>query len=213
MRSRALIVLDDLAGGDGAQVPVGVVDDGLHELVGDPHRVVGVLVLDRVAVLAVEVHVEAGVAQHARLALLDGLAPDELLDVGVVDVEDDHLRGAAGLAPGLDRAGRRVGAAHEADRARRPCRRPSAARATSGCFDRLMPEPEPPLKIVPSSTYQLRIESIVSSTARMKHALACCGTPCTPMLNQTGELNAAFWVTMRCLSSARNASASASSTK
>ena len=35
-------------------------------------------------------------------------------------------------------------------------------------FDRLMPEPEPPLKIVPSSTYQLRIESIVSSTAKMK---------------------------------------------
>ena len=31
-----------------------------------------------------------------------------------------------------------------------------------------MPGPEPPLKIVPSSTYQLRIESIVSSTARMK---------------------------------------------
>ena len=27
-----------------------------------------------------------------------------------------------------------------------------------------MPAPEPPLKIVPSSTYQLRIESIVSST-------------------------------------------------
>ena len=78
---------------------------------------------------------------------------------------------------------------------------------------RLMPAPDPPLKIVPSSTYQLRIESIVSSTARMKHALACCGTPLTPMLNQTGELNAAFWVTMRCLSSARNASASASSTK
>src|SRR6266508_6276448 len=34
--------------------------------------------------------------------------------------------------------------------------------------DRLMPEPDPPLKIVPSSTYQLRIEDIVSSTARMK---------------------------------------------
>ena len=33
-----------------------------------------------------------------------------------------------------------------------------------------MPEPEPPLKIVPSSTYQLRIESIVSSTERMKQA-------------------------------------------
>ena len=31
-------------------------------------------------------------------------------------------------------------------------------------FDRLMPEPEPPLKMTPSSRYQLRIESIVSST-------------------------------------------------
>src|SRR5262249_32430365 len=59
--------------------------------------------------------------------------------------------------------------------------------------DRLIPEPEPPLKIVPSSTYQLRIEDIVSSTARMKHALHCCGVSGTPTLNHTGELNAAFW--------------------
>src|SRR4051812_631532 len=69
-------------------------------------------------------------------------------------------------------------------------------------LERLMPEPEPPLKIVPSSTYQLRMASILSSTARMKQALACCGTPLTPMLNHTGELKAAFWVTMRCFSSA-----------
>ena len=109
--------LDDLAGGDRLETPVGVVDDGLHELVGDAHRVVGVLVLDRERVGAVEVHVEAGVAQHASLALLFDLAPDELFDVGVVDVEDDHLGGAPGLATRLDRAGRRVGAAHEADRA------------------------------------------------------------------------------------------------
>src|SRR5690348_4714199 len=56
-------------------------------------------------------------------------------------------------------------------------------------LDRLIPEPEPPLKITPSSRYQLRIPSIVSSTARMKQAEACCGTPWTPMLNQTGLLN------------------------
>ena len=80
-------------------------------------------------------------------------------------------------------------------------------------LDRLMPEPEPPLKMVPSSTYQLRIESIWSSTARMKQADACWGTPLTPMLNHTGELKAAFWVTMRCLSSSRKALASRSSTK
>ena len=79
--------------------------------------------------------------------------------------------------------------------------------------ERLTPAPEPPLKMMPSSVYQLRIESIASLTARMKHALACWGTPFTPMLNHTGELNAAFWWTIRCLSSLRKVSASSSSTK
>ncbi len=63
--------------------------------------------------------------------------------------------------------------------------------------DRLTPAPEPPLKMMPSSRYQLRIESMASSTARMKQALACWGTPGTPMLNHTGLLNAARWVTSR----------------
>src|SRR3954447_11485305 len=80
-------------------------------------------------------------------------------------------------------------------------------------LERLMPAPEPPLKILPSSTYQLRMESIWSSTARMKQAEACCGTPATPMLNHTGELKAAFWLTTRCLSSSAKASASALSRK
>src|SRR5438094_574473 len=40
-------------------------------------------------------------------------------------------------------------------------------------LERLIPEPEPPLKIVPSSTYQLRIDGMLSSTWRMKHAEAC----------------------------------------
>ena len=82
---------------------------------------------------AVEVHVEAGVAQRPGLALLAGLAPDELLDVGVVDVEDDHLGGAAGLAARLDGAGRRVGAPHEADRARRRAAALQQLVPTSGC--------------------------------------------------------------------------------
>src|SRR6478609_3565240 len=69
--------------------------------------------------------------------------------------------------------------------------------------DRLTPAPEPPLKMTPSSRYQLRMESISSSTERMKQADACCGTPLTPMLNHTGESQAAFWLTKRCLRSAR----------
>src|SRR4051812_8208076 len=58
--------------------------------------------------------------------------------------------------------------------------------------ERLRPAPEPPLKIRPSSRYQLRIESIVSSTARMKHAETCWGAS-VPTLNQTGELKLKTW--------------------
>src|SRR5207248_11672950 len=57
--------------------------------------------------------VVSGLLEDARLLLLARLAPDELLDVRMVDVEDDHLGSAARLAAGLDRAGGGVGAAHE----------------------------------------------------------------------------------------------------
>ena len=63
---------------------------------------------------AVEVHVEAGIAQHAGLVLFFALAPDELFDIWVIDVEDDHFRGTTGLAAALDGACRRIGATHEA---------------------------------------------------------------------------------------------------
>src|SRR3954470_16061900 len=58
--------------------------------------------------------------------------------------------------------------------------------------DRFKPAPEPPLKMNPSSRYQFRIESIESSTLRMKQALTCCGDA-VPTLNQTGELNEKYW--------------------
>src|SRR6185312_1654867 len=80
-------------------------------------------------------------------------------------------------------------------------------------LERFTPEPEPPLKIVPSSTYQLRMELISSSTARMKHADACWGTPGTPMLNHTGELKAARWFATSHFSSSEKVTASASSAK
>src|SRR4029453_6508257 len=37
-------------------------------------------------------------------------------------------------------------------------------------FDRFTPDPDPPLKMIPSLRYQPRIDSIVSFTDRMKHA-------------------------------------------
>src|SRR4051812_3175525 len=57
-------------------------------------------------------------------------------------------------------------------------------------FERLIPDPEPPRKIIPSLVFQSRIDSIVSSTERMKHADDC-GFSSKPTLNQTGELKAA----------------------
>src|SRR3984957_18587579 len=67
-------------------------------------------------------------------------------------------------------------------------------------LDRLTPAPEPPLKIRPSSRYQSRIASIVSSTERMKHADTCWGEE-VPTLNQTGELKLKTWWTRAYLSS------------
>ena len=79
-------------------------------------------------------------------------------------------------------------------------------------FERLIPEPEPPLKMTPSLVFQPRIDSMSSSTERMKQAEHC-GCSRQPTLNQTGELKAAFWLTRIEVSSASKASASASDAK
>ena len=79
-------------------------------------------------------------------------------------------------------------------------------------LDRLTPAPEPPLKISPSSRYQSRIASMVSSTARMKHADTCCGEA-VPTLNQTGELKLKIWWIRAYLSSWSKISASSSVAK
>src|SRR3954471_24700290 len=74
--------------------------------------------------------------------------------------------------------------------------------------ERFKPAPEPPLKMNPSSLYQFRIESIESSTERMKHAETCCGDG-VPTLNQTGELNEKYWCTSSQVSSCSKTWASA----
>src|SRR3954468_17127014 len=81
-------------------------------------------------------------------------------------------------------------------------------------LERLIPEPEPPLKMIPSLVFQERMESMSSSTERMKQADAC-SEPGSfqPTLNQTGLLKAAFWLTRIEVSSASKASASASVAK
>src|SRR5689334_10922301 len=79
-------------------------------------------------------------------------------------------------------------------------------------FDRLMPEPEPPRKIIPSWVFHCRIDSMLSCTERMKQALHC-GLSSNPTLNQTGELNAASWCSRMYVSSASNVSPSSGDAK
>src|ERR1700745_1382639 len=78
--------------------------------------------------------------------------------------------------------------------------------------ERLTPAPEPPLKIRPSSLYQSRMESIVSSTDKMKQAETCLGEA-VPTLNQTRELNEKTWWMRAYLSSWSKISASSSEAK
>src|SRR3954464_8004858 len=78
--------------------------------------------------------------------------------------------------------------------------------------ERLRPAPEPPLKMNPSSLYQFRIESMESSTLRMKQALTCCGD-WVPTLNQTGELNEKCWCSSSQVSSCSKISADSASAK
>ena len=64
----------------------------------------------------------------------------------------------------------------------------------------------------PSLVFQSRIESIVSSTERMKQALHC-GCSSKPTLNQTGLLKAAIWCSRMYVSSASKASPSSTEAK
>ena len=57
--------------------------------------------------------------QGGDLLLLDHLPVDELLDVGMIEIENDHLGGAARGAARLDGAGRAVADLEEAHQAAR----------------------------------------------------------------------------------------------
>ena len=62
--------------------------------------------------------------------------------------------------------------------------------------DKLEPVPLPHLNSRASRLARSMIDSIVSSTELMKQAEHC-GVSSIPTLNQTGELNAAYWLIRR----------------
>ena len=117
--------------------------------------------------------VVAGCDEGVGLGFFLGLALDEVDDVGMVDVEDDHLGGAAGLAAGLDDAGEGIEAAHEAERAAGGAAAGERLPIEPRMLERLVPVPDPHLKSMPSVLARVRMESSESSTELMKQAEHC----------------------------------------
>src|SRR3989344_3212525 len=78
--------------------------------------------------------------------------------------------------------------------------------------ERLMPDPDPPAKINISVRYHSAMDSLSSEIDKIKHAEHC-GFFSTPTLNQTGELNDAYWFTKSHFNSSLKISASLSVAK
>jgi len=154
---------------DGLGPPFFVLDDGLHEFVGGADGVVGVLEEDGAVGFAIERSVVAGFDEGVRLLLFFGFAPDEVFDIGVLGVEDDHFRRAAGFAAGFDDAGEGVEAFMKESG---PLARPPLERSpfSSRSAERLVPVPEPHLKSMPSVLARSRMASRESFTETMKQA-------------------------------------------
>ena len=148
--------------------------------------------------------------KHAGLAFLGGLAPDELLDIGVIHVEHDHLGRPAGLATGLDGAGRRVGTAHEAHRAGG---RAAALERFHARTDPRQVDAGPGAALEDHALFDVPVEDglhlVLDGEDETGRRLL--GDARTPMLNHTGELNAPIWWMIRYLSSSLKTSASAGS--
>ena len=149
---------------------------------------------------AVDVAGVAGLDEGPGLLLLDLLAADELLDVGVVDVEDHHLGGAPGLAAALDDAGEGVEALHEGHR---PGGRAAAGERLLGGAEGRQVAAGPRAVLEQhalGACASSRIDGMVSSTELMKQAEHW-GSGSMPTLNHTGELKQAIWWSRMCWSS------------
>ncbi len=148
--------------------------DGLHELVAQADRQVGVLEQDRAIGLAVEIGVVAPLLdQQPGLLLFLGLALDEFHHVGMPVLDRLHLGRAARLAAALDDRGDLVVNPHERQRARSACRRPKASRGANASVDRSVPVPEPNLNSMASLRASSMMSSMSSRTLWMKQAEPC----------------------------------------
>src|SRR5262249_13218782 len=113
----SFVSVNDAAVFDGTGAEVGIAGHRVHEVGGHAHRVVGVLGED--GAIGIGVGMRTAVSHcyyRARFGIFFVLAFYEEHDVRMVNIKDDYLGRAAGLAARLDDAGESVESFHEAER-------------------------------------------------------------------------------------------------
>ena len=123
---------------------------------------------------------QLGAGHHGGdLLLLDHLPVDEVLDVGMVDIDDHHLGGAPRGAARLDGAGRAVADLEEAHQARRICRRRTAARSRRAGEEKLVPVPEPYLNRRASRVHKSMMPPSLTRSSLTDWMKQACGCGCS----------------------------------
>jgi len=114
----------------------------------------------------VEGHIEAGLLQNASLALFNLLTVNKCHDVWVIGVQDNHLGRAACLTTLLIAPGRSIGPTHKLSG---PEAVPALYQAFNGRTDgaQINTTARTTLKNQPSSRYQSRSDSMVSSIPKI----------------------------------------------
>src|SRR5687767_15379191 len=83
-----LVAVSRLSGNHGLGPPVAILAHGQHEFVGGAYGVVGILEKDGAVGVAVQRRVVAGVDECVRFLFFLGFAPNKLLDIRVIRVEN-----------------------------------------------------------------------------------------------------------------------------
>src|SRR3989344_4664690 len=98
--------LEAFAIGHSLKLPIFVIFHGAHKVICYANRVISVLILHRVAILAVQIHIVASLGQHSLLTFFNGFTPDKIFHVRVVSIHNDHLGCSTSLTAAFNGAGR-----------------------------------------------------------------------------------------------------------
>ena len=110
--------IDDRSIHPGECLPVTIFQDRFHKRIRDPHRVVRILTRYGPIGLAIEVGTVAGRNKRGHFLLLPHLPFNEVHDLGMIQIQTDHLRRSTGDPSRLGRTSSAVEHFQKAHQAR-----------------------------------------------------------------------------------------------